>query len=432
MVERAEMLLRGMDLYPDASRGGPYLFTAYPPLFFAAQAVLMKLFGGLWWPGRFLAFAGYLGCGLLLCAWGWKRWGKPWALALTFLFWLSPTWARWGSIARPDTTALFLNFISFLILYRLSEGDARERTREPLSLLALAGFLSGASVLFKQTALTLTAAYALSSFWERRWKDFQRFVFPGLLFPLGVYGYETWKTHGLFLKYTGSWLDTGFDARLLGQLFSGFLGEVGWLVVALALGICGVRPLAVCQILLSSLQLLGLGRSGGAENYWLEFWLYGFFLLGEGLRRESRPSASSGLGEWGKGKWALFLLLLWGYLTLLGKEWPGLPSRDVIALKMEVSKIYEEPGEHLALDLDLPVMAGRRIWVQPVEYGYMVQKGRWNLQPLLSEIQEGKFKTIELYDIPRQYLLPQPVVDEIERDYRVVLRVSGRKWYRRR
>jgi hypothetical protein len=110
-------------------------------------------------------------------------------------------------------------------------------------------------------------------------------------------------------------------------------------------------------------------------------------------------------------------------------RWPNFPSGGDINMKYDAAvEIYAQPGEHLALDLDLPLMAGKRLWVQPAEYTDMVAKGLWSAEPLLEEIRAKKYSTIELYDIPRQYLLPEQVVQEIMRNYHVSIREYGRLW----
>jgi hypothetical protein len=101
-------------------------------------------------------------------------------------------------------------------------------------------------------------------------------------------------------------------------------------------------------------------------------------------------------------------------------------------MKAQILPLYEREGECLSLDLDLPLTAGKKIWIQPVEYTALVSKGIWSPEPLVRDIHAGKFSLIELYDIPQQYLLPPAVVDEIERSYRLWGKAFGRKWYIRR
>ncbi|HET9869984.1 MAG TPA: hypothetical protein VFR02_05760, partial [bacterium] len=79
-VEFGRVLLRGERLYPDIRVGGPYLHCSYPPLFPFLESLLMRLTPDPWAPGRSLAFAGFLACGLMLGGAVWRRWRDPaWA-----------------------------------------------------------------------------------------------------------------------------------------------------------------------------------------------------------------------------------------------------------------------------------------------------------------------------------------------------------------
>lgn len=115
-------------------------------------------------------------------------------------------------------------------------------------------------------------------------------------------------------------------------------------------------------------------------------------------------------------------------VTAIQGKSPDVPSADEISMKSEAAQIYKGLGEHLALDSDLLLMAGKRIWIQPFEYFAMVKRGHWKMDPLLNDIRTKKYSTIEIYDMPGQYLLPQPIVDEIGKNYHVVIRRFGRLW----
>ena len=424
MVDRAFRFFRSESLYPDPAQGGPYLFTAYPPLFFFAQACLLKWIGGIWLAGRSLAVMGYLGCGALLMVWGWKRWGTVGTLFTAGLFLLSPTWATWGSMVRPDTLSLFFHLAAFLILFKDSLENSDRQSG--VSRLVLAGILAAVAVGLKQTSLTLWLAYGFYTVAGKHWRKLGWFLLGAVPpFMVLVVG-EEWSTHGMFLKFTALWLDTGYDLKTLFYFFfHGFLREAGWLVI----GVVVIRywripnPLLKWQVLFSVLQLLSLGRNGGAENYWLEFWLYGILFIAEGIWLLPSPKTSA------VPNWFPFLLAPAAILSSLMYPWPQVPSDQTVQMKLEASKYYKIPGDYLALDLDLPLMGGKPIYYQPVEYQYLFLKDRWKLDPLLADIRTGKFVSIELYDIPTQYLLPDRVVKEIETDYRLAWKAYGRRWY---
>ncbi len=434
-VEFALTLLRGQSLYHDPSQA-PYLYSAYPPLYPWLQSLLMKFTQNIWLPGRLLAFTGYLGCGSLIFFWGKGRWGWPLALLLSSLFGLFPTWALWGTMDRCDAFYLLLHFSAFLLLYGDDLQDAKDGSGNYRRawLIPLAGILAAFAILTKQNALTLPLVYGIYCLSKRQWKKIFIFLFFSLLPTGAVFYFEDWKSGGAFLKHIFLWLDTGINGENLGYyLFHLFLKEGGVLLAIAALLLCFKRPvrLLLLQVFFSFLSLLLLARAMSAENYFMEFLLYGIFFIGEGLVAPAREDSKGFRSFRTSIPITLFCYLLLGalYASLSHMRWPNLPSGPEINMKYDAAvEIYAKPGEHLALDLDLPLMAGKRIWVQPGEYTAMVAKGLWSAEPLLEEIRAKKYSTIELYDIPRQYLLPDLVVEEILKNYHVSIRRFGRLW----
>ncbi len=424
-VEKGLILLRGGNLYPDSAQGGPYLYSVYPPLFSWLEAGLMKAAGLVWQPGRFLAFAGYLGCGMLLAIWGWRRWGRLWAAFLTLLLWTFPTWAEWGTMARCDTLALFLHFGAFLLLYRDSLQPSGKKW------IAVAGLLTAAAALVKQDALALGAVYGIYCLARCQWARLGSYALFSIA-PLAlVFGIEQAQTHGLFYDHTVAWLNTGFDA----SAFWYFLSRVFWkeagivLLAVVVLWVMKKIPLLLSiQMVGSLISLLSLGRILGAENYWLGFLLYGVFFVGEASAASPNPALSwrpsPKAQDWGRALLGAAFLV-----SALSGKWPSTPPEADAAMKKEAAKIYESGENHLALDLDLPVMAGKKVWIQPAEYMAMVKRGIWSAEPLIRDIRSRKFSTIELYDIPDQYLFPQLVVQEIKNNYHVKIREFGRLWF---
>jgi hypothetical protein len=208
-------------------------------------------------------------------------------------------------------------------------------------------------------------------------------------------------------------------------LTQNLIREAGWLILGVILVIF-FRPIPIllkCQIFFASLQLIELGRNGCAENYYLEFYLYGLLLVGEGwwvfgsrFDRMNRILVP-----------AVFVVTAFGFLSQCA--WPSAPSTQTKEMKLDALKIYRATGPHLSLDLDLPLMAGHRIWYQPVEVNYLYEKGHWDLGPLLQDLKEKKFTTVEFYDLPSQYLLPAPVVDAVQKNYHIAIRKYGRIWF---
>ncbi len=440
-MEFSRVLSRGEGLYHDPNIS-PYLHAAYPPVFPILEDWLSKGLPGTWFPGRLLAFSGYLGCALALLVWGWSKGPIAPAAGLAVLFLLSPTWAAWGTMVRVDCFVTAIVFISFLLLKKADR--LKLENWKKLFLLITAGFLTALAVFCKQPAITLVIAFGLTCLLEKKWKDFLWFGAAFGIPSLSLVFYLQDRSQGFFWKQTVLWVSNyGFQPDLLVYyLKNSFMPECGWLLAGVILTFLFKKTslFTELQTLMALLTVLGLAHKASAENYYMGFILFGLFFIGEGwlgwekgvprdlegkLRKEDespiRISLYTGF---------LFpMILIAGLISFNLGPWPRVPSAYETQSKEEVLTLYRQPGEYLALDLDLLVMAGKRILVQPAEYTGLVEKGLWSSAPLVRDIRAKKFATIELYDIPRQYLLPNEVTDEINLSYRVFLTKFGRKWY---
>jgi hypothetical protein len=424
-LEFGRIIASGQSLYPDIRQGGPYLHCSYPPLFPYLESRFLKASPNIWLPGRLLAWLGYLGCGVLIAFAGWKRWGlNAWLVLLSCLLWISPTWETWGTMVRMDSLLLFFNFSAFLILLWMTEKKEGEVNG---FLWITAGLLNAAAILMKPTALTLTLAVALWASGKRRPKDLLLFLL-GSLGPVLVFLVVVqWQTGGMYWIQTIRWAALGFSmGRFWYFILHGFLKEAGWLfVLVLLTAVTRKLPMLLkFQLVLSLLSLWTLCRDGSAENYYMEFILYGLFSVGEGWTKKEEKSD--------KHLWLPYLvglLVLTGTILLSLSPGPSVPSVDEIKMKESVSSIYQKGLYHLALDNDLVVMAGKPIWYQASGIISILQAGAWDPAPLLSDIQNHKFTTIEFYDLPHQYLYAPMVEQTVLRNYRVGWKAYGRVWY---
>jgi hypothetical protein len=303
--------------------------------------------------------------------------------------------------------------------------SAEKVGRDRVKWILAAGGLTALALLLKQNAVLLIFAYTLFCALEKKWGNLRLFLTASLAPVLLVSLLMQWATQGLYLKYVLLWVPFGFRPELLlHYLTDRFLPECGWLLVGVAATwwMRKTSLLARCQLSFSLLWVLGLGREAAAENYYLEFFLFGFYFLGEGWlsERSGRPE--------GKKQYVFAAILAAGFLFLNSRPWPVSPPLAEWEMKLWAADLYRGSGEHLALDLDLPLMAGKRLWLQPLEFSHMVEKGVWSSESLLKDIRSKKFATIELYDIPKQFLLPETVVGEVKKNYRVVHRKYGRLW----
>ena len=424
-LEFGRLVAAGQSLYPDIRQGGPYIHCSYPPLFPYLESQFLKLSPNPWLSGRLLAWIGYLGCGVLIAFAGWKRWRlNVWIFLLPLLLWIGPTWATWGSMVRMDTLLLFVNFSSFLILLWNAE-RAEGNTKH--FIWSVGGLLNATALLMKPTALTVTLAMVFWLLWKRRPKDLILFLL-GALGPVTIFfAVAQWQTGGMYWIDTIRWAALGFSPeRLFYFMLHGFLKEAGWLfvLVLLTAAFKKIHPLLKFQLLFSFLSLWTLCRDGSAENYYMEFILYGLFAVGEGLARNEKKGENPFWLPYAGG-----LLVLTGTIVLSLAHGPSVPSNDEIKMKESVSSIYQKGQYHLALDNDLMVMADKPIWYQPSGIISILQAGAWDPAPLLRDIQNHKFTTIEFYDLPHQYLYAPLVEQAILQNYRIGWKAYGRVWY---
>jgi hypothetical protein len=422
-LEFGRMVLAGQSIYPDIRQNGPYIHPSYPPLYPTLLSFFMRFVPGPWWPGRLPAFIGYLACGILLAGYGWRRWGPAIALSMAGLLWLFPTWRTWGSMARMDTLLSMVDFLAFLWVLNLSERPIKKRGRIEWGWWT-AGFLNAAALAMKPSACTVTLAVFFFLLSEKRFRELMVFLSAALI-PVAILSvYFQCATHGLYLMHTLKWAATGFDWRFLWTELAGpFFKEAFWLIVA-GLFFLFFKPMTGIlkwQMLFSALWIFALCREGSAENYYMEFLLYGLFWLGEGWSSHQvfppriRPF--------------LITAPLLGLLCLAFLPGPRIPSEEEITQKDQILPLYAAPGESLSLDTDLPYLAGKGMEYQYSGLMPMAREGLWDPAPLIQDIRNHKFTTIELYDIPEQFLLPQTVAQAVEQNYHVTLKAYGRRWY---
>lgn len=246
-------------------------------------------------------------------------------------------------------------------------------------------------------------------------------VIPYVLFTL----FWQWKTQGdyfLFLKWQAADLHL---SNLWYYLRTSFFRECLWVVVAVGWVAWrkSVSLVLKLQVLFSLLWFLAAALdASSAENHYMEFFLISIFALGEGAK------SLAGRPVW-KGSMVLYSLLALGLVLEATAAPPRLPSKEEMDQKSKALSLYQKQGEYLALDSDIPYLAGRRIWFQFQDMVPFYRNGLWDPAPLEKEIQAKRFLSIEVYDLPFQPFVPDPVMRSIEMNYHVGTRAFGRLWF---
>jgi hypothetical protein len=273
----------------------------------------------LWLAGRLIAFLSYAGVAALLALFSFRRWEPAGAAAATGLFLLSPTWAFWGTVVRVDTLMIFLNFFCVvLILSLLEKPKISAQTPSPWApwIMMAGGFLNALAILNKPTALTVTAAVILTLVVRKKWAWLGWFALSSIGTAALVLSLLQWYSRGLFfLNSFGMGGDYQFEL-LWYFLCHSFFPEAGWLVglTVLAFGAGRVPLFWKFLLFFSILNLFTLGHPDGAENYYLEFILYGILASGEALWSKQRKFIGR---EWPVGReGAVVFLLVFGFYQM--------------------------------------------------------------------------------------------------------------------
>jgi hypothetical protein len=279
-LEFGRVLLEKGTLYRDIRQEGPYLHP-YPFLYPYYLSVCMRLIPGLWLPGRLPAFLAFGACGLCLAFWGWKRWGPSITLALLGLFFLSPTWFSWSTMARMDSLLVLIDLVAFLTLYRKYPDDGENKQGPALGSWLLAGLLNSLGLMMKYSACIFTLTALTFALKNRKWKQAGVFLLAVLIPTALTTAYWQWVSHGaygLLLKWQAGDLHLTI---LWSMLSTSFMRECGWLVLALLpFLIIGSIPLMLrLQVIFSVLWfLLAACEATSAENHYMEFLVFGLCL----------------------------------------------------------------------------------------------------------------------------------------------------------
>jgi hypothetical protein len=401
VYDHAARLLRGEPLYQPLDRP-PYTVAAYTPLYYWLAAGLQAVFGPGFGPGRGLSFAAGLAAASLVARITALRARDRWAGAFAALLFLAlglPWLYLWSALYRVDLlgVALSLGAVATLV------GGTTPRR------LVLAGLLAALAILTKQTFI---AAGLAGTIWLWRGDRKKAAVFASTCLTI-VLG-----TCLVMEMTTGAFIANSIFANANPFLLSALLDNVGIFVPFQAgpLAVAGLYLLNARQTFRnedkllayywagSLLPLLGLGKVGASQNYWIEC--------------AAITAALATLGIWSRlheqsvdrrNRRAFVPLLLVG--VSLAAVTPGLgasalPAFNAVspnrghaeALDKLIQRVRSEPGEVLAEPLDVVVLAGRRTLFEPTIFGILHSEGLWDAGPLVSQICAGEIDLLVLGD----------------------------------
>jgi len=376
----------------------PFTVAAYTPLYYWLAGALQLLVGSGFWSGRLLSLAAGVATAVLLGATAGRRPGGAWVGACAGLLFLAlgfPGAVPWLGLYRVDLVALALSVAAVALLAR------RTGTRAVVA----AGVLAGLALLCKQT---FVAALIAGTLWHwRDWPMLGAFLGSALLtFALPCLALAL-TTGGAFVDNTVVANVNPFHPSIAAGLLPIFL-ETQWLPLLLALVYLAVcRPwrqrdarLLVLYWAASSLWLLGIAKIGANSNYWIEFAAATAMLAARGAAWVMR-TPNLALGAAGIG-----LVLGTAFIAPDGVRasarmvrsgmGAGLGSARDLEFEGLVDRVRRAPGGVLAEPMDVVVLAGRPVLLEPFIYNLRLDAGRWRPDSLVASICAGEIGLVVL------------------------------------
>jgi hypothetical protein len=397
---QAMRIVSGQALYQPIDRP-PFTVAAYTPLYYWLAAALQVGVGAGFGPGRLLSLVAGAATAVMLGATAGRRNGGVWVGACAGLLFLAlgfPGQFPWLGLYRVDLVGVALSVAAVALLTR-STG-----TRAILA----AGVLAGLAVLCKQTFI---AAWIAGTLWQ--WRDWRRagafFGSALLTFAIPCALLEV-TTDGAFLQNTVVANVNPFHPSIAAGLLPMFL-ETQWLPLLLALVYLAVqRPwqtgdsrLLVLYWGLSSLSLLGIAKVGAGTNYWIEFAAATAILAARGAAWVANTSRSVVAAAGAVG-----VILAIG-TSVGGPDGLRATARTIrsdiatvrgsstnVEFDALLARVRHEPGAVLAEPMDVLVLAGRPVLLEPFVYNLLLDAGRWSPDSLVARICNGEIGLLVL------------------------------------
>jgi hypothetical protein len=427
IYDQAARLARGEALYQPLDRP-PFTVAAYTPFYYVLVAAVQPLALPPFLPGRVVSFASALVAAVVV---GWlaarrtsdRRAG--FVAALLFMAFGFPGDFPWFAFVKEDMFGVALSLIALAVL---DHGSDRRHA-------AWAGALAGLAFLTKQTFVAVGVA-GVAWLWFRTRPS--AIVFAAIAFAVGL-------VPCLLLAWSNpAFIDNTILANLnpsRSEILRSNL-DVLWrsqgVLVVLALlpvlvGVLPLRkwlqdPLVPFWLLMLLLLPIGLAKVGSNTNYWIDFAAVSAVLCTRGAWLLAFRSEAPRLGRVAA---SVALLAL-----LASPKWQPAPaiSLETIVDRMarpderqaaEFARVLErvraEPRGVYSEPLDIVVLAGRELLMEPFIFSILNRDGRWDASRAVQQICSGEIGLVVLdHRLEGPYWLtddyphwPAPVLDAL-------------------
>jgi hypothetical protein len=272
----------------------------------------------------------------------------------------------------------------------------------------LAGVLCGLALLTKQTFFAApVAGFVWLWFTDRR-----AALMFGLTIALvaGLPSLFLEATTRAFLSNVVAANVNPFDVTVLQMLGGNLLSTQGVPLLLCAVYVTVAQPwrstpdrLLLLYWLASAVSLVGIAKVGANHNYWIELAAVTAIFAARGVAL---------IAEWATGRRAalagvvavLLLALPLGLAERLGAANASVAANaETLAEPPDYSgfdalrqRVRDEPGSVIAEPLDVVVLTGRPVELEPLIYSLLADTGTWDPQPLVQRICMGDIKLVVL------------------------------------
>lgn len=399
---QAARISNGAPLYQPLDRP-PLTVAAYTPLYYKLASELQARVGPGFGPGRALSYAAGLATTAAV-AWLAARYARSfWSGAFAAAIFVGlgfPGVVPWFALYRVDMVAEVLSLGAIVVLARGSS----------LNHVLVAGVLAGLAVLTKQTYLAAAIAGTLW-LWGIQPRRALAFGATTLLIAGGVCVAEELAT-GAFVANAIAANVNPINLDEFAALVVQFSQTLGPALAIAALYVALARPwrsaptrLLLLYWLASVLPLVGLVKFGAIYNYWIEFAASTAVLAALGISTTPGWRNNRARLIWRALVWlftidvvvfapatvAAWASELSGGASLTGQEPTN--GADFHAL---VELVRGMPDPVLGDPLDVVVLGGHPVELEPVIFAVLETQAQWNPEPLIRRICAGQISMLVL------------------------------------
>ena len=439
VAAQSTMLARDGIFY-NSLRDYPYTVNAYMPIFYLADAALIRIGVPAFPAGRLISFAAL--CGIYLLCWRilklYTNDSKFATLTGTALCISTSLLLSWGTVGQVDTLAVFFALTAF---YQYS----RHRITQQPKALILAGLFAILAVFTKQTMLAAPTAIFLCLLGERpRFENWKAALGFGAcvvsVLGCGVLGWNL-STHGNFLFDTVFANMNPFLFEKLGPHWTYFSVFTGQLVIVAVL--CARqtwrghgKALLVYLCLSAAMFLATAPKIGSDSNYQIEMTILLVLCSGAGLEAMGFfKHLFAGSKTWiTLLQLPLAIHMVQNFRITVPFMIARVVKENMFREQVEAMKPYvPSAGRVISTDVNAMERLRGRLDVEPLIYTLLVHAERIDPKPLQKDLAAGAIPSVILYwDLSKKFDndpeipgLPEAQLDEIRQHYKLVKHIPG-------